>query len=66
MRCRHCPLFDYDTTGEKVCALLPIEDESCELTYTDKNGEVVGCYVQKWLIEKIAMRNGKLQQKSEE
>lgn len=53
MRCRHCPLFDYDETGDPCCWLLPIADENCRLLYYDKHG-VVGCYVQKYLIEKIA------------
>lgn len=53
MRCRQCPLFDYDEVGEPCCYLLPIADETCRLLYYDKHG-VVGCYVQKWLIEKIA------------
>lgn len=53
MRCRSCPLFDYDKLGKPCCYLLPIADESCRLLYYDKHG-VVGCYVQKWLIEKIA------------
>ena len=54
MRCRHCPLSCYDVVGERGCWLLPIEDEGCKLIYTDKKGEVIGCYVQRWLIEKVA------------
>ena len=54
MVCRHCPLSDYDVVGKRVCRLLPIEDEGCKLIYTDKKGEVIGCYVQRWLIEKEA------------
>ena len=54
MRCRDCPLSCYDVGGERGCCLLPIEDEGCKLIYTDKKGEVIGCYVQRWLIEKVA------------
>lgn len=54
MVCRHCPLSNHDLVGKRVCRLLPIEDEGCKLIYTDKKGEVIGCYVQRWLIEKVA------------
>lgn len=58
MRCKHCPLFDYSEVGEPCCYLLPIADETCRLLYYDKHGVVVGCYVQKWLIEKISKEKG--------
>lgn len=54
MKCSYCPLCSYNELGERGCWLLPIEDEGCKLIYTDKKGEVIGCYVQKWLIEKVA------------
>ena len=47
MRCRHCPLFDYDAIGEECCWLLTTESE---LRYENNKGEKVGCYVQKYFI----------------
>lgn len=60
MRCRHCPLCSYDLEGNQLCYLLPIADESCELVYEDRNGKVIGCYVEKCLITKKAKRIGVL------
>lgn len=34
--------------------LLSVHPKWCKLIYTDKKGEVIGCYVQRWLIEKVA------------
>ena len=56
MKCGHAANA-VDKNGNPCCYLLPIADETCRLLYYDKHG-VVGCYVQKWLIEKIAKEKG--------
>ncbi len=53
MRCRHCPLFNYDDTGEDTCWLL---DNDSELKYEDNRGNKIGCYVQKYFIMQKAKR----------
>lgn len=62
MRCRHCPLYQYFESEEESysnCGLFG-DDWQNRLQYTDHNGDVVGCYVEKCFIEKYAKSAGNL------
>lgn len=60
MKCRNCPLFDYDAMGEEGCWLL---NDDSELKYEDNHGEKIGCYVQKWFIMQKAKQLKEQQQR---
>lgn len=59
MKCSYCPLYFEsrgENNGEQSCGLFG-DDWENKLQYSDKHG-VVGCYVQRWFIEKYAKEKG--------
>lgn len=58
MRCANCPLFSWwnneNDKGES-CGLFGDSWDSC-FQYEDKDGSIVGCYIEKAFIDKAEKR----------
>lgn len=55
MRCNNCPLFEsYHTENEasESCAIFG-DDWSSPFMYEDKEGTVIGCYIERAYINKV-------------
>lgn len=56
MRCANCPLYRYYSNEDgsfSECVLFG-DDWEQPLHYEDKHGDVIGCYIEKAYIDKVA------------